>query len=143
MWSALDSQRGVVKPPRGPEPSAKLPGRVGVQIIGIPINFKKNCLAVASEVMVPHVQEAQRTQTRQPAKQTAMISTPPSAEQRCLGCVGIIIQSAQPEAADVIWATIIQLSAAVRKRTGSSSPLLAAAIIRLAISLRTSGSAPP
>ncbi len=37
----MDSQRGVVKPPRGPEPSAKLPGRVGVQIIGIPINFKK------------------------------------------------------------------------------------------------------
>lgn len=36
----------------------------------------------------------------------------------------------QREAADDIWVTIIQLSPAVRKRAGSSSPLRAAAIIR-------------
>jgi hypothetical protein len=41
-----------------------------------------------------------------------------------------------------IWMIDNPLSAAARKRTGSSSPPLAAAIIRLAISLRTSGSSP-
>ena len=43
---------------------------------------------------------------------------------------------------DDIWVTIIQLSAAVRKRTGSRSPPLAAAIIRLAMSLRTRSRSP-
>jgi hypothetical protein len=52
-----------------------------------------------------------------------------------IGCVGII--TAQREAADEIGLTIIQLSAAVRKRIGSSSPLRAAVIIRLATSSRT------
>jgi hypothetical protein len=41
MWSPLDSERAVVKPPRGPEPSAKLPRKGRAQIIGIPINFQK------------------------------------------------------------------------------------------------------
>jgi hypothetical protein len=49
--------------------------------------------------------------------------------------------SARREAADDIWMTDNPLSAA-RKRTGSSSPPRAAAIIRLAMSLRTPG-APP
>jgi hypothetical protein len=58
---------------------------------------------------------------------------------------GSIVKSAarpQRETADGIGAKIIQLSAAVRKRTGSSSPLRAAAMIRSATTLRTIGSPP-
>jgi hypothetical protein len=46
------------------------------------------------------------------------------------------------ETADDIWATTIQLSAAVRNLTGSSSPLRAVAIICWAMTLRTIGSWP-
>jgi hypothetical protein len=41
----------------------------------------------------------------------------------CFGCLGLIIP--QRETADNIWVTIIQFGAAVRKRSGLSSPRLA------------------
>ena len=53
------------------------------------------------------------------------IKDDPAGAEAALGRVGLIIP--QRETPDNIWVTIIQFSAAVRKRTGLSSPVRAAA----------------